>query len=132
MADIEVEIQSEDLRRAMEQLQESTQNMLPLMQNIGAALSNSISLRFRESVSPDGDPWKRLSPVTLALRRGSSAQILRDTGILAASFAANARKDQVEVGTNIEYALPHQFGARGKKEVTVKAHTRKIIRARWK
>lgn len=112
----------------MERLQESTQNMLPLMRNIGAALSSSISLRFRESVTPDGRAWPPLSPVTLALRRGSSAQILRDTGRLAASIAANARKDQVEVGTNVIYATTHQFGAKkgsfGTKDVTVRSHTR--------
>lgn len=129
MADIEVEIQSEELRRAMERLQASTQDMLPLMRNIGAALSSSISLRFRESVTPEGSAWPPLSPVTLALRRGSSAQILRDTGRLAASIATNARKDQVEVGTNVIYATTHQFGAKkgafGVKDVTVKAHSRK-------
>lgn len=129
MSTIEIEIQSEELRRAMTRLQESTQNMRPLMENIGAALSSSISLRFRDSVAPDGSSWKPLSDVTLALRRGSSAKILRDSGILAASITANASPNQVEVGTGLEYAKTHQFGAKkgqfGVFTTKVKAHTRK-------
>ncbi len=53
--------------------------------------------------------WPPLAPATLAKRRGGGggAQILVDTGRLAASMKADTGNDYVEVFTNVKYAKFH-------------------------
>jgi phage virion morphogenesis protein len=76
----------------------------------GQALVTHVDLNFRAQADPWGDPWAELSPVTLSRRRGSSAQILRDTGRLANSLHARVNDTSVAVGTDVEYAAVHQYG----------------------
>mgnify|MGYP003561121444 CR=1 FL=1 len=68
---------------------------------------------FRDSRDPYGNPWQRLAASTLRKRRGTSAQILVDTGTLRRqSVTYRAAANSVELGSNLAYAAIHQFGGR--------------------
>lgn len=58
--------------------------------------------------------WPPLSPNTLAKPgRGSGARILRDKSKLSQSFTTDqVGANAVRIGTNVEYADHHEFGAR--------------------
>ena len=110
-------LRDEDLGRTLEALARRLGDLRPVLQEIGETLVASAMLTFTEQRDPWGQAWDRLSGVTLARRRQgprptSSTSILRDTGLLANSFSAQATADSVEVGTSLVYAATHQFGAR--------------------
>jgi len=78
---------------------------------------------FSQSADPNGRPWK---PLKIGRKRGvrASARILRDTGALLASGAANSARGAVRkltdkvavIGSNLIYAAIHHYG--GKIKVT--------------
>ncbi len=81
----------------------------PLLRDIGGSLRESTTLRFQQSKAPDGSTWPKSQRVLLF---GGQTLIL--TGRLRDSIADAAPlldATSVEVGTNVEYADPHQFGA---------------------
>ena len=86
-------------------------NLTSIMQAVGEVVRASADLAFTEGRDPYGAPWEPLSPVTIANRRQRSNVPLRDTGVLANSISVAAGRDSVSVGTNLEYAPTHQFGA---------------------
>lgn len=74
-----------------------------LHKRIGAALVSNVQLGFKSGASPGGQSW-----APLKIRKG---QPLRDTGRLRSSITSSADGDGVTVGTNVDYAAVHQFGA---------------------
>lgn len=87
-------------------------DLRPALEDIGQVLVTSADLAFRNESDPWGRPWQPLSPVTLLRRRGTTAQILRDTGRLANSVNAQVTGSRVKAGTDVIYAATHQFGRR--------------------
>lgn len=81
---------------------------------IGQELMSIIEERMDGEEDPIGTPWAPLSEKTLRRRRGSSAQILRDTGIMAASlnYEVGDDGDEVRVGFGTFYAYFHEYGTR--------------------
>jgi len=106
-----ITVQDSALRAELARLQAHLTNLTPVMRSIGQTLRTNIDLGFRGEQDPWGVPWRPLSDVTLRRRRGTSAQILRDTGRLANSMTYRADRNSVSVGTNVVYAATHQFGA---------------------
>lgn len=84
------------------------QDKRPALEAAGAALASVSTRSFRdESLRPA--PWPALKPSTL--RRRPGGQPLIDTGTLFRSISAqDPDRDSVEVGTDREYALYHQYG----------------------
>lgn len=76
------------------------------LEAIGAAWESSTKARFETSKAPDGTPWK---PSERA-RRGKGLTLVLSTR-LKGSITNKVDDDAVEVGTNVEYAAAHQFGA---------------------
>lgn len=72
---------------------------------IGAAWETTTKGRFETSTAPDGTPWV---PSERARKGGKT---LVDTARLKGSNTHQVDGDTVEVGTNVEYAAAHQFGA---------------------
>jgi phage virion morphogenesis protein len=107
---LSVTIDDAEVNRALRALAAHLDDLTPAMDAIGQALVTEVDLSFDGSRDPWGTPWDALSAVTLARRRGTSAQILRDTGHLANSINYHAAADRVEVGTDVIYAATHQFG----------------------
>jgi len=75
-----------------------------------------ISDSFRRSRSPDGAAWTPLAPSTIKRRRqgprtrARKATILVDTGVLKNSIYTTSDKSGLTMGTNVPYAVYHQFG----------------------
>lgn len=110
MSGVSVTIDDAELRATLADLLARVRRPRRALAAIGRALVTKTDLTFRAQADPWGDPWDALSEVTLARRRGSSAQILRDTGILANSIHAQVADTHVRVGTPVDYAAVHQFG----------------------
>jgi len=112
---INVQLDTSELDQSLRHLSQATSNLYPPLDEIGDALESNIALLFVDQQSPDGQPWKPLSDVTLQRRRqgsgSGSSQILQDSGILKNSFTHHADRHSVAVGTAVEYAPTHQFGA---------------------
>lgn len=99
------------VNKALDQIQKKGR-IGELLENIGRAMKTDVQLRnFKSESGPDGTPWAKLKPATLKARRGTGAQILRDSGLLRNSISyAVTGQSKVEIGTNIAYAPAHQFG----------------------
>lgn len=115
-----------EIERLMQRIGEPT----PLQRAIGITLVASTKRRFTESRAPDGSTWRPLSPYTIRRRRRGrgrrrSAKPLLDTGRLRNSITYRVAGEVLYVGTNVEYAGIHQFGARG-----AGRHHRVVIPAR--
>lgn len=138
MTGMRIDVDDRVAQAALQALLGAMQDMTPLMEEIGEDAKAESDLAFRDSRSPFGIPWARLSLVTRIQRveRGQwserkqqrvsnftksgriragvvgDAQILRDTGRLAASISVDAGPDSVEIGSNLPYAPTHQLGAK--------------------
>jgi phage virion morphogenesis protein len=113
MSGVSVTVNDAQINAALSALRARVTDLKKPMTEVGGLLVTLTDLCFRDETSPWGDKWDSLKESTLARRRkgGEGARILRDTGRLAASFNYKASSSQVVVGTNVEYAATHQFGA---------------------
>jgi len=122
-ASIRAEIQ--DLDRADRKLQSlfaRTSNLFPLMDQIGALVTEQSRMRFETQRAPSGEAWEQSGRA-----REQGGQTLVDTGRLRDSLQHLAGATSAQIGTNVLYAAAHQFG---RTEVeTVEAHSRRIEQA---
>lgn len=114
MTIIRVDVQADEAGRLLAELLKRTGDLNPVSNGIGDILVANTQLRFVDQKGPDGNPWASLSAVTLTRRRkeGKGAQILRDTGRLAASISYTTSNGSLDLGSNVIYAGTHQFGAK--------------------
>lgn len=101
---IQIEIKSAPLEAAMAAISRRIAHKADLLDDVGAALAENVRMTFVMGASPYGVPWAPL--------RHRKGQPLRDTGRLMNSITHRVVGNTVEVGTNVEYAPTHQFGAR--------------------
>lgn len=109
---LHISVDNREVLSALGGLQARLSDLQPAMRDIGDDIKAEVDNAFRSGQSPYGEPWAPLSPVTIARRRKNSSVPLRDTGRLANSISVFADAHSVTVGTNVEYASTHQFGAR--------------------
>ena len=112
MTGVSVTVDDAEVTRALRAMAARLGDMRPAMELIGQAMVTEKDLGFRAETDPWGNSWAKLSAVTMGRRRGTSAQILRDTGIMQNSITFDAGKNSVVVGTNEPRARTHQFGAK--------------------
>lgn len=89
-------------------LQRTDEVALAVAQEIQAL----VDLCFKAETDPWGRKWAALTDTTMDRRRGSSAQILSDTGVLRGSVFAGPEGTGAVVGTEDIRAGTHQFGAK--------------------
>ena len=85
------------------------QSLEPALADIGDYLIVSHQERFKLEVEPDGTPWEPLSPKTIK-QKGGNDRILRDRHFLEGGLAFQLSGNELEFGSNLEYAATHQFG----------------------
>ena len=130
---ITITIDDAGIVAALNKLASKTANLGPVMREIGTVVRNDALDNFKGQHSPDGTPWKKLSPATLMARAhrltkgkthkkdGSltkkaesvvtTAKILLDTGALRNSISVlHSDATSAVIGTKIPYASMHQFG----------------------
>lgn len=103
-ASLRVQRRSGDVLDALTKLKAASVNMFYVMDAIGAEIEEEVRLCFRDSRDPYGNSW-----LPLHFRDG---QPLMDTRVLLNSITHRTANHSVQVGTNIEYAGTHEFGAR--------------------
>jgi phage virion morphogenesis protein len=97
---------AEDVELAIAGLASRLRNLHPLMLTVGAYVESSTRERFETNIGPSGERWK---PSLAAKLRGGPTLV--EYGRLRGSITHVAGETEVEVGTNVIYAGPHQFGA---------------------
>lgn len=80
-------------------------DLSPLMEAIGEANVTQTRDRFESESAPDGSAWE---PSQRVLKFGGKTLTL--DGFLSDSITYRAGSDQVEIGSNLVYARPHQLG----------------------
>lgn len=120
--DARIEFEDREIRARLEQAVRAGENMVPLMDAIGSWLQDSAKRRIEETkTAPDGTAWeKSFREVNAGARHPDAdedAPVQRAgktmylSGALAKSLTHCARRDSVDIGTNLIYAAVHQFGA---------------------
>lgn len=92
----------------LQELQRRTQNLRPLLLEIGEDITESTKQRFVTTTDPDGNQWVKNSQVTLDRKSGSRP--LTNEGHLAASIHYSVGNNSVEIGSNLDQAAMMQFG----------------------
>jgi len=107
MTGVRIELTGADAAIAkLGQAEAALENPLGMYERIGDAMVESTRQRFDEGTGPDGSPW----PISFRAQF-EGGKTLIDSAALQRSITHIASADQVEVGTNMEYAATHQFGA---------------------
>lgn len=113
MAQLRFRIEDSLLRQALRRLTQATTDLTPALKRIGEHLVGSIKGdRFESETAPDGTPWAPLKPATLKRKQRQKRilKTLQERGSLRRSIIYQVSANQLQVGTNLEYAAIHQFG----------------------
>ena len=106
---LKLELKDDAVLAALARLAAGMDDMTAPMEQIGEELVRSTKQRFGEGIAPDGTPWARNSPVTLA-RKTDARPLFGPNGRLNQDIFHDAGPQQVEVGSNRVYAAMMQFG----------------------
>jgi phage gpG-like protein len=98
------EVDVSELQRELRQIDARVTDLSPITPVIAETLVALVSEEFE---SAGRGRWAPLEPSTLAKRRGSTAQILKDTGRFAASIRAEHGPDFAAAVTDVSYAVYH-------------------------
>lgn len=104
MADSDVTVDASELVARIRELRERGGDLSGTMRIVAEELVSAVNDEFETA---GRGRWAPLSPRTIAQRRGSSAQILKDTGRFAASIFPDAGPDFAEAFTDVSYAVFH-------------------------
>lgn len=110
MSGVSITVQDAEVVAELKRLQSALSDLRPAMEEIGHGWRSFSDLCFREESDPWGQAWEQLSEVTLHRRRGTSAQILKDTGRLASSMTYDAGKDSLALGSDVIYSAAQFLG----------------------
>lgn len=111
--ELTAQIDASEVINSFDKLAWLIEHKASVLDAIGHAIAEQVRLGFRDGRSPRGESWEPLTHVTLSRRKngGVGAKPLMDTGRLRDSIGHAVQGDTVEIGTNVEYAALHQFGA---------------------
>lgn len=108
-----IQIDDEELTRALNNLKNKVGNLKDVMERIGIDILAKSHGCFQDEQSPDGVPWQPLASSTIRQRakRGNwPGPVLRVSGRLRDSVGYTADSNKVEIGSKYQTALIHQFG----------------------
>lgn len=111
MTDMHINLEGdENLRRLLNNIKSRGKTLRVPMKQTGILMLRSVDKNFRAQGRPN--KWKPLKQTTIDRRRkeGRGAKILQDNGRLKQSIVYKASNNDVEIGTNVEYARIHNEG----------------------
>jgi len=123
LKDIEI-VGLDEVFESLHTLKSKTENLEPLLRQVGQFIQNATEDSFEEQKSPFGHAWK---PNKKKPKNNSSKKILIDSGILRGSFTVDADDNEVSVGTNVVYAAIHHFGGKAGRNRGVKIPARPFM-----
>ena len=100
-------VDERELLSRIDALEKRGGNLSPVMAVISEIMLGGVEDEFE---TEGRGQWPPLAPSTLRRRRGGSAKILQDTGVLAGSAYARHGADFAEVGLGARYAIYHVTG----------------------
>lgn len=106
-------INKDELARAnrlLERLEWKASKIDVGLRRVGIVLLRQQNRRFKAQQDPDGKPWTKLAPLTVALRGGKKGPILNRSGDLKNSGAFAVSGRALSVGVNTPYAAAQQYG----------------------
>lgn len=101
---------SQKLQRRLNQFLKQGTSLQPAFQDIGEMLLLSHDQRFRDQVSPEGEPWAPLSADYQARKPKRQNDILTLNSILSGNLSYLATGLNLFFGTPQEYGAIHHFG----------------------
>ena len=103
---------NDKLSNAIKRLKMKANDSSRIMRLIAIRMKRFQADHFEKEVDSSGKKWMPLSEETLKKRKGGGggAKILQDNRILFNSITHFSDKYFAGVGTNMEYAPPHQYG----------------------
>lgn len=104
MSGVEVNADAGELVARLRELREKGRDLSGTMAIVAESLVAAVNDQFETA---GGGSWAPLAARTLKKRRGSSAQILKDTGRFAASIRGDSGADFAEATTDVSYAVYH-------------------------
>lgn len=114
MAGVHITIDDSAVTHALRRLMARTDDLRPLMLEIGEELTESAKARFDTQRDPDGSAWEPLSARYVSSKRKRKSRgrdlILTLTGAMRRTMRYQADSHAVAIGTNRIYAATQQFG----------------------
>lgn len=104
---INIGIDDANIRAALLGLKKRSEDMFPLMDEIGGIVVADVQHNFESGTAPDGTPWKKSKRV---INKGGQTLVLDN--YLQNSITHDPSSDQVAIGTNLVYAGIHQMGGK--------------------
>jgi len=103
-----IEIKSTLLENYLQKLENNLEKRRKIMDALGMLIKKSVKERFVNKTDPEGNPWERNRPSTIA-KKGRDDPLV-DTGKLKKSVYMKSDKDGFMVYTEVPYAGFHQSG----------------------
>lgn len=100
-----------EIAAAFRRLEELGEDPERLLKQIGQYELNETKERFYEMRGPDGQPWEKLALVTILKKKQNKDRILVESQRLFNSLSWKVGRNELVLGTNVEYAAVQQFGS---------------------
>lgn len=115
---VSINVTDKALQQKLREVASKVSDPSELMEEIGQIMLLSTDQRWEQEIDPNGDRWAENSNYTRELKRarGQIDKILQASGRARASINYKVDKDQVIIGTNVEYMVKHQLGTEGQKK----------------
>ena len=100
------------VQRVLARLSEASQDVDPILRDIGEYLLTQTRDRFSDEVDPSGRPWEALSPAYAGekAKKRPNAGILVYDNFLRGGLAAVVSGGELAVGTSLPYGARQHFG----------------------
>ncbi len=105
---MQARIDGHEILVELDKLERRARSLSRVMPVAAEALVSAVS----DVYEAEGPGWEPLAASTLRQRRGSSAKILQDSGVMAASTSPSHGNDWAEASAGVPYAKFHSAGTR--------------------
>jgi phage virion morphogenesis protein len=110
MAGARIELDNSDVIAGIQRVLDAVDNPAPLFEQITSHLIRSHNARFAAKVSPQGTPWKPLSPAYKRRKAKNADKVLVLTGAMRNTLRGQYANGEYLFGTNVPYGAFHHFG----------------------
>ena len=108
---VNVEVDTTKLIDALKRLKDKTDDLKPMLNDLGEGLLLWHMLRNTREITPDGIKWQQLAPSTIAKKKRNKDKILVERGLLLSFLDYYVEgNDTLIFGPIMKYGAIHQFG----------------------
>lgn len=110
---LDIDVNSQELEKALSQLDSNLKVTSSLMRRIAGALKTRTDMNIRQGISADGGPFKELAEPTIKQRTKKNkwpGRILQVENLLNRSVTTDSGKEYAAIGSNLPGARRQQLG----------------------